>query len=106
MKLVRWWYGFRCFGFCLYLWPWLNRNPVWAFSRSGGDVVMAFGNRQLDKEKAMRTDDADPFNAGWNAALNEALKQIKELPKEAVAQDRVTILISKPDVLNILRKCQ
>jgi hypothetical protein len=47
MKLFRWWFSFQCFGCCLYVWPWLDRNPVWAFSRAGGSVVMLFGNRTL-----------------------------------------------------------
>lgn len=53
----------------------------------------------------MRPDDGDPFNAGWNAALNEALRQIKLLPMEKVADDGQRILIGKPEVLKILREC-
>lgn len=54
----------------------------------------------------MRVDDGDPFNAGWNAALNEALRRVKELKSEKVADDGVRVLIGKPEVLKILRECE
>lgn len=53
----------------------------------------------------MRIED-DAFNAGWNAALNEALRRVKELPQEGIADDGIRVLIGKPEVLNILRDCE
>jgi hypothetical protein len=36
MRLIKWWHGITCFGFALYTWPWLDRNPVLGFSKAGG----------------------------------------------------------------------
>lgn len=46
-------------------------------------------------------DDGNPFNAGWNAALDEAIERIKKLP--ATTSDGVIALIAKVDVLKLLR---
>jgi len=54
----------------------------------------------------VRPDDGDPFNAGWNAALDVALRRVKKLPTEKVAEDGLRVLVSKPDVLEILRDPQ
>jgi hypothetical protein len=47
-----------------------------------------------------RIDDGDPFNAGWNAALEEADKRVRKMPTEAVKDHRT--LIAKADVLGLL----
>lgn len=53
----------------------------------------------------MRVED-DAFNTGWNAALSEALRRVKELPQEGVSSDGLRVLIGKPEVLQILRDCE
>jgi hypothetical protein len=49
-------------------------------------------------------DDGDPFNAGWNAALDELIEIVKKMPAEKVADDGVRALIAKTDVLDLARK--
>ena len=36
MKIIKWWYGTMSFGFAIYTWPWLDRNPVIAFAKARG----------------------------------------------------------------------
>lgn len=51
-----------------------------------------------------RVDDGDPFNAGWNACLDELIEVVKKIPTEKVADDGIRVLIAKCDVLDLARK--
>src|SRR5215469_751076 len=52
----------------------------------------------------MRPDDGDAFNAGWNAALTEALRRIKMILMKKVADDGVRVPIGKEVVLQTIRE--